>query len=44
MYHQQSPVFALNYAYENMISKINKLMKVDQLILLQGLVLTALFF
>lgn len=43
-YLQQSPVFALNYAYENMIPKINKQMKTDHLNLLQGLVLTALFF
>lgn len=43
-YLQQSPIFALNAAYENVIPKLNKQLKVDQLNLLQGLVLTALFF
>jgi len=43
-YLQQSPIFALNSAYEAVIPRINKLMKSDQLNLLQGLVLTALLF
>ena len=43
-YLQQSPIFALNAAYENVIPKLNKQLKADQLNLLQGLVLTALFF
>lgn len=43
-YLQQSPIFALNSTYEAVIPKINKQMKSDQLNLLQGLVLTALFF
>lgn len=43
-YLQQSPIFALNAAYEAIIPKLNKQMKSDQLNLLQGLVLTALFF
>ncbi|MEK6773349.1 MAG: MarR family winged helix-turn-helix transcriptional regulator [Bdellovibrionota bacterium] len=43
-YLQQSPIFALNAAYETIVPKLNKKMKVDQLNLLQGLVLTALFF
>jgi DNA-binding MarR family transcriptional regulator len=43
-YLQQSPVFALNSAYEAIIPKLNKRMRSDQLNLLQGLVLTALLF
>jgi len=43
-YLQHSPVFALNSAYEAVIPKLNKHMKADRLNLLQGLVLTALFF
>lgn len=43
-YLQQSPVFAINAAYEAVIPKVNKQLKADQLNLLQGLVLTALFF
>lgn len=43
-YLQQSPIFALNAAYEAVIPKLNKKMKVDHLNLLQGLVLTALLF
>lgn len=43
-YLQHSPIFALNAAYEAVIPKLNKQMKADQLNLLQGLVLTALFF
>lgn len=43
-YLQQSPIFALNSAYESIIPKLNKQMKADRLNLLQGLVLTALFF
>ncbi len=43
-YLEQSPIFALNSAYETVIPKLNKQMKSDQLNLLQGLVLTALLF
>lgn len=43
-YLQQSPIFALNSAYETIIPKLNKQLKADHLNLLQGLVLTALFF
>lgn len=43
-YLQQSPLFALNSAYEAIIPKVNKKMKSDQLNMLQGLVLTALLF
>lgn len=43
-YLKQSPIFALNAAYEAVIPKLNKQMKSDQLNLLQGLVLTALLF
>lgn len=43
-YLQQSPIFALNAVYEAIIPKLNKQMKLDQLNLLQGLVLTALLF
>lgn len=43
-YLEQSPIFALNAAYESVIPKLNKMMKSDQLNLLQGLVLTALLF
>jgi DNA-binding MarR family transcriptional regulator len=43
-YLQQSPVFAINAAYEAQIPRINRQLKEDGLNLLQGLVLTALFF
>lgn len=43
-YLKQSPIFALNAAYEAVIPKLNKQMKSDHLNLLQGLVLTALLF
>ena len=43
-YLQQSPIFALNAAYEAIIPKLNKKMKEDRINLLQGLVLTALLF
>ena len=44
-YLEQSPVFAINAVYESMIPKINRQLKAhDDLNLLQGLVLTALFF
>ncbi|OFZ31111.1 MAG: hypothetical protein A2622_00470 [Bdellovibrionales bacterium RIFCSPHIGHO2_01_FULL_40_29] len=43
-YLQQSPIFSLNAAYEAVIPKLNKQLKSDHLNLLQGLVLTALFF
>lgn len=43
-YLQQSPVIAINTAYEAIIPKLNKQLKSDNLNLIQGLVLTALFF
>ena len=43
-YLEQSPTLAIHLAYENMIPQINKELKADDLNLLQGLVLTALFF
>ncbi len=43
-YLQQSPVFALNSAYEAVIPALNKQLRKEKLNLLQGLVLTALFF
>ncbi len=43
-YLQESPVFALNSAYEAIISHINKILKNEEVNLLQGLVLTAIFF
>lgn len=43
-YLEQSPVFSINAAYEAVIPQINKRLKQDNLNLLQGLVLTALFF
>jgi len=43
-YLEQSPIFTLNAVYENVIPKLNKRMKADQLNLLQGLVLTSLVF
>lgn len=43
-YLEQSPIFALNAAYEAVIPSLNKQMKTGQLNLLQGLVLTALLF
>ncbi len=43
-YLNQSPIFALNAVYESTIPKINKLLKRNNLNLLQGFVLTALFF
>lgn len=43
-YLQESPIFALNSAYEAIIPKLNRQLKADKLNLLQGLVLTALFF
>ena len=43
-YLNQSPIFALNSAYESVIPKINKQLKSEKMNLLQGLVLTALFF
>jgi DNA-binding MarR family transcriptional regulator len=43
-YLEQSPIFAINTAYEQIIPKINKQLKSEQLNLLQGLVLTALLF
>lgn len=43
-YLSQSPIFALNAAYEAIIPKINRELKNEKLNLLQGLVLTALFF
>lgn len=43
-YLEQSPIFALNAAYERVIPKVNRQLKEDGLNLIQGLVLTALFF
>lgn len=43
-YLSQSPVFAINSSYELIIPKINKHLKKEKLNLLQGLVLTSLFF
>jgi DNA-binding MarR family transcriptional regulator len=43
-YLEQSPVFAINVAYERIIPALNLQLKPEGLNLLQGLVLTALFF
>lgn len=43
-YLEASPVFALNSAYEAIVSDINRTLKSEDSNLLQGLVLTALFF
>lgn len=43
-YLEQSPVFAINSAYEATIPSLNKRLKKEDVNLLQGLVLTALFF
>ena len=43
-YLEHSPLLALNLAYETLISSLNKKLKDQELNLLQGLVLTALFF
>ncbi len=43
-YLDASPVFALNSAYETIVSDINRTLKSEDSNLLQGLVLTALFF
>lgn len=43
-YLKQSPIFAINCTYEVLIPKINKQLKSEKINLLQGLVLTALFF
>lgn len=43
-YLQQSPLFALNAAYETVITSLNREMRQEGLNLLQGLVLTSLFF
>lgn len=43
-YLEQSPVFAINAAYEALIPNFNKRLKKEEVNLLQGLVLTALFF
>ena len=43
-YLEQSPLFAVNSAYEVVISKFNNRLKKEEVNLLQGLVLTALFF
>ncbi|WP_413289922.1 MarR family winged helix-turn-helix transcriptional regulator [Bdellovibrio sp. HCB337] len=43
-YLQESPVFALNAAYEAIVTPVNQRLKKEDLNLLQGLVLTALFF
>lgn len=43
-YLEQSPVFAINRAYEALIPGLNRRLKKENVNLLQGLVLTALFF
>ena len=43
-YLNASPVFSINAAYEVIITDINKFLKAEEINLLQGLVLTALFF
>ena len=43
-YLHASPVFAINTAYEAIVPKLNQKLKAEKLNLLQGLVLTALFF
>jgi DNA-binding MarR family transcriptional regulator len=43
-YLEQSPVFAINATYEALIPHLNKQLRSEGLNLLQGLVLTALFF
>ena len=43
-YLNASPVFALNAAYEAIVSDINRVLKSEDSNLLQGLVLTALLF
>ena len=43
-YLEQSPVFSLNAAYEAVVPSLNRKLKSEDLNLLQGLVLTALFF
>lgn len=43
-YLEQSPVFAINAAYEVLIPTLNKRLRKEEVNLLQGLVLTALFF
>jgi DNA-binding MarR family transcriptional regulator len=43
-YLEQSPVFSINAAYERIIPRLNRQLKEENLNLLQGLVLTALFF
>lgn len=43
-YLQESPIFAINAAYEAVIPKVNRQLKGEGLNLMQGLVLTALFF
>lgn len=43
-YLEQSPVFAINSAYEAVIPSLNRRLKNEEVNLLQGLVLTALFF
>lgn len=43
-YIEQSPVLAINLAYESIITKVNRELKKENLNLLQGLTLTTLFF
>lgn len=43
-YIEQSPIFAINTAYEMIIPNLNKKLKKEGVNLLQGLVMTALFF
>lgn len=43
-YLEQSPLFALNLAYEALITDFNRLLREEEVNLTQGLLLTALFF
>jgi len=43
-YIQESPLFALNTAYEQLVVQVNLELKQEQVNLLQGLILTAIFF
>lgn len=43
-YIEQSPIFAINTAYETVIPSLNKKLKKEGVNWLQGLVMTALFF
>ncbi|HWU44350.1 MAG TPA: MarR family transcriptional regulator [Bdellovibrio sp.] len=43
-YLEQSPVFAINLAYEAIISELNRSLKQEEVNIMQALLLTALFF